>query len=132
MFEKVIDVGGIAGDESFRSIDTGFGKNLGGAELVARTGDGDGATGGPDALHLELADNGATVAGHIIRNAGDDGVEPCEAIAFVENVRVLFVNSEIAVLIFDDFDFMATLFSFLNEALGGIIGVAVREDCDFH
>ena len=125
-------VGGVAGNEGLGGVDAGLGEDLLGAELVAGASDGDGAGGGPEALHLELADDSTAVAGHVVGDARDDGVEAGEVFPVVENTGVLLVEREVAVLVFDDADGVATLLGLGDEAFGGVVGVAVGENSDVH
>ncbi len=125
LLQEVVNVGGVAGDEGLRGVDAGFGENLLGAQFVAGADDGDGARGGPSALHLELADDGPAVAGHTIRDTTQNRVKTGEFFAMIKNIWVLFVKREITVFILNDADLMAALLGFFDEALRGIIGVAI-------
>jgi len=126
LLEKIVDVGGVAGDEGLRSVDAGLGQNLLRAELVAGADDSDRARGRPDALHLKLTDDGTAVAGHVVRNAGQNRIETGEIFAVIIYARMLLVKREVTVFIFYNSNLMATLLGFLDEAFSGIVGVAVR------
>lgn len=76
-------------------------------------------------MHLELADDSATVASHIVGNTGQNGVETAETFTVIIDVRVFLVEREVAVFVFYNADFMTALLGFFNEAFGGIIGIAV-------
>ena len=125
LVEQVIDVGDGAGDQGFRGVDAVFGEDLSGAQLVASAGDSDRAGGGPDALHFELTDDGAAVFGHAVADAREDGVVAFDFFAVVKDVRVFFVQREVAVFVLDDFCGVAAFFGFLDEAFGTVIAVAV-------
>ncbi len=76
-------------------------------------------------MHLELADDGTAVAGHTIRDTRQNRVKTGEFFAMIKNIWVLFVKREITVFILNDTDLMAALLGFFDEALRGIIGVAI-------
>lgn len=132
LLQKIVDISGVAGNESFWGVDAGFGEDLLGAELVAGAGNGDGARSDPSALHLKLADNRAAVASHIVGNTGDDGVVARESFAVVIDIGVLVVKREVAILVFDDANLETALLGFDDEALSRIIDIAIRENCDIH
>lgn len=132
LFQKVVKIGGIARNEGFRSIDASFSEDLLRAQFVTSTSDGDGARGYPSALHLKLANNGTAVAGHIIRNTGDDSVKTRESFAVIVDIGMLVVERKVAILVFDDANLETTLLGLGNEALGRIIGIAIRKNCDIH
>ena len=125
LFEEVVDVRGVARDECLWRVDVIFSEDLRGAQFVTGAGDGDRSSRGPDALHFELTDDGAAVAGHVVRDAGQNGVEAFEFFAFVEDVGVFVIEGKVAVFVLDDLDFVTTFFRLFNEAFGGIVGVAV-------
>lgn len=125
LLEEVVDVGGVTGNEGLRGVDAGLGENLLRTELVAGADDSDGARGSPDALHLELADDGATVASHAIRDTGQNRIKTGEVFAVVIDVWVFFVKRKITILIFDNAHLMTALLGFFDEAFRGIVGIAI-------
>ena len=125
LFEQIIDIGRVARNKSFWRIDAGFGEDLLGTQFVAGAGDGDGAGSCPDALHFELTDDGATIFGHVVGNARQNSIKTGKFGAFIEDIRVFFVERNITIFIFDDLDFVSASLSLFDETFGGIVGVAV-------
>lgn len=132
LLQKIVNISGIAGDESFGRVDAGFGEDLLRAQFVAGASNSDRTRGNPGTLHLELTDDGTTVAGHVVGNTRNDSIKTREGFAVIIDIGMLVIKRKVAILVFDDADLKAALLGFGDEALSGIIGIAIRENCDIH
>ena len=114
LLKEIVNVSSIARDESLRRVDAGLREDLLRTELVAGTSDRNRARGSPVALHFKLANDGATVASHTVRNARNNRIIAGENLAAIVNIRVFLVERHVAVFVFDNFDLVAAFFSFFD------------------